>query len=291
MQGKIVQNISNQYEVEAENSIYDSQARGKFKNEDITPVVGDNVIIEITDENNKKAVITDILERKVYIKRPKIANITQIIFVVSLKNPKPDLLLLDKQLAFAEFLGVKSVIIFNKIDLDSKYSQITELYRKIGYKVIETVAKEKVGIEEVKKVLKGETSAFSGNSGVGKSTLINAIFNNNTAEEGEISKRNKRGKNTTTAIKLYKLDDNTYIADTPGFSTFEISEINSENLDKYFIEFRNPINNCEFIGCSHIKEQGCGVKEAVEKGEIDISRYENFCKIYEDLKEKERRKW
>ncbi len=291
MQGRIVQNISNQYEVEAGNSIYDSQARGKFKNEDITPVVGDNVIIKITDENNKKAVITDILERKVYIKRPKIANITQIIFVVSLKNPKPDLLLLDKQLAFAEFLGVKSVIIFNKIDLDSKYSEITELYKKIGYKVIETVAKEKVGIDEVKKVLKGETSAFSGNSGVGKSTLINAIFNNNTAEEGEISKRNKRGKNTTTAIKLYKLDDNTYIADTPGFSTFEISEINSENLDQYFIEFRNPISNCEFIGCSHIKEEGCGVKEAVKKGEINISRYENFCKIYDDLKEKEKRKW
>lgn len=291
MQGRIVQNISNQYEVEAGNSIYDSQARGKFKNEDITPVVGDNVIIEITDENNKKAVITNILERKVYIKRPKIANITQIIFVVSLKNPKPDLLLLDKQLAFAEFLGVKSVIIFNKIDLDSKYSEITELYKKIGYKVIETVAKEKVGIDEVKKVLKGETSAFSGNSGVGKSTLINAIFNNNTAEEGEISKRNKRGKNTTTAIKLYKLDDNTYIADTPGFSTFEISEINSENLDQYFIEFRNPISNCEFIGCSHIKEEGCGVKEAVKKGEINISRYENFCKIYDDLKEKEKRKW
>ncbi len=291
MQGRIVQNISNQYEVEAGNSIYDSQARGKFKKEDITPVVGDNVIIEITDENNKKAVITDILERKVYIKRPKIANITQIIFVVSLKNPKPDLLLLDKQLAFAEFLGVKSVIIFNKIDLDSKYSEITELYKKIGYKVIETVAKEKVGIDEVKKVLKGETSAFSGNSGVGKSTLINAIFNNNTAEEGEISKRNKRGKNTTTAIKLYKLDDNTYIADTPGFSTFEISEINSENLDQYFIEFRNPISNCEFIGCSHIKEEGCGVKEAVKKGEINISRYENFCKIYDDLKEKEKRKW
>ena len=291
MQGRIVQNISNQYEVEAGNSIYDSQARGKFKNEDITPVVGDNVIIEITDENNKKAVITNILERKVYIKRPKIANITQIIFVVSLKNPKPDLLLLDKQLAFAEFLGVKSVIIFNKIDLDSKYSEITELYKKIGYKVIETVAKEKVGIDEVKKVLKGETSAFSGNSGVGKSTLINAIFNNNTAEEGEISKRNKRGKNTTTAIKLYKLDDNAYIADTPGFSTFEISEINSENLDQYFIEFRNPISNCKFIGCSHIKEEGCGVKEAVKKGEINISRYENFCKIYDDLKEKEKRKW
>ena len=122
MQGRIVQNISNQYEVEAGNSIYDSQARGKFKNEDITPVVGDNVIIKITDENNKKAVITDILERKVYIKRPKIANITQIIFVVSLKNPKPDLLLLDKQLAFAEFLGVKSVIIFNKIKSEAKRS-------------------------------------------------------------------------------------------------------------------------------------------------------------------------
>lgn len=291
MQGKIIQNISNQYIIESNKKIYEAQARGKLKNGELIPVVGDNIIFEITDEKNNKAIITEILPRNVYIKRPKIANITQIIFVVSLKNPKPDLLLLDKQLAFAEFLGVKSIIIFNKIDLDNKYSEITDMYKKIGYKVIETVAKEKVGIEDVKKVLQGEISAFSGNSGVGKSTLINALFNNNITEEGEISIRNKRGKNTTTAIKLYKIDNNTYIADTPGFSTFDITEIDYKELDKYFIEFKNAIVDCEFVGCKHRKEEGCGVKTAVEKGNINISRYENFCKIYDELEEKEKRKW
>ena len=292
MQGFIIENISNLYQIKNENKVYEATARGKFKKDDITPVVGDFVQFEIVDEENKKAVITEIEERKVYIKRPKLANITQLIFVLSSKEPKPDLLMLDKQLAFAEFLNIKSVIILNKIDLDKKheFTQIENTYKKIGYKVLQTNAKEKIGIEELKEVMQNEVNAFSGNSGVGKSTLINGIFKDNITQEGEISKKNKRGKNTTTAIKMYELEKNTWIADTPGFSTFEIEEIESKDLDKYFKEFQYEIVNCEFIGCTHIKEQNCGIKKAVEEGRIDIGRYERFCKIYEELKEKEKRK-
>ena len=292
MQGFIIENISNLYQIKNDNKVYEATARGKFKKDDITPVVGDFVQFEIVDEENKKAVITEIEERKVYIKRPKLANITQLIFVLSSKEPKPDLLMLDKQLAFAEFLNIKSVIILNKIDLDKKheFAQIENTYRKIGYKVLQTNAKEKIGIEELKKVMQNEVNAFSGNSGVGKSTLINGIFKEDITQEGEISKKNKRGKNTTTAIKMYELEKNTWIADTPGFSTFEIEEIESKDLDKYFKEFQYEIVNCEFIGCTHIKEQNCGIKNAVEEGRINVGRYERFCKIYEELKEKEKRK-
>ena len=292
MQGFIIENISNLYQIKNDNKVYEATARGKFKKDDITPVVGDFVQFEIVDEENKKAVITEIEERKVYIKRPKLANITQLIFVLSSKEPKPDLLMLDKQLAFAEFLNIKSVIILNKIDLDKKheFAQIENTYRKIGYKVLQTNAKEKIGIEELKKVMQNEVNAFSGNSGVGKSTLINGIFKEDITQEGEISKKNKRGKNTTTAIKMYEIEKNTWIADTPGFSTFEIGEIDSKDLDKYFKEFQNELVNCEFIGCTHIKEQNCGIKKAVEEGRIDVGRYERFCKIYEELKEKEKRK-
>ncbi len=293
MQGIIIENISNLYRIKAENKIYEATARGKFKQNEITPVVGDNVEFEILDEENRKAVIEEIGERKVYIKRPKLANITQIIFVVSSKDPKPDLLMLDKQLAFAEFLEINSVIVLNKTDLDKKeeFKEIKQIYEKIGYKVIITDAKKKQGIEELKAEMKNNINAFSGNSGVGKSTLINGIFDKDITEEGEISKRNKRGKNTTTSIKLYEIDDNTYIADTPGFSTFDISEIESKNLEKYFREFKENIINCEFVGCTHIKEENCGIKTAIQEGKIDISRYNRFCKIYNELKEREERKW
>lgn len=293
MHGIIIENISNLYRIKAEDKIYEATARGKFKQNEIIPVVGDNVEFEILDEENRKAVIEEIGERKVYIKRPKLANITQIIFVVSSKDPKPDLLMLDKQLAFAEFLKINSVIVLNKTDLDKKeeFKQIKQIYEKIGYKVIITDAKKKQGIEELKTEMKNNINAFSGNSGVGKSTLINGIFDKDITEEGEISKRNKRGKNTTTSIKLYEIDDNTYIADTPGFSTFDISEIESKNLEKYFREFKENIINCEFVGCTHIKEENCGIKTAIQEGKIDISRYNRFCKIYNELKEREERKW
>lgn len=294
MIGKIIENISNLYKVEANREIYEATARGKFKNENQTPVVGDNVEIDITDKEKHIAVIEKIIPRKVYIKRPKLANITQIVFVLSSKHPKPDLLMLDKQLAFAEFLGIKSVIVLNKIDLDQKeeFKKIKAIYEKIGYPVIETTAKEKKGIDALIKILKNNINAFSGNSGVGKSTLINGIFDREITKEGEISKRNKRGKNTTTSIKLYEIEQNTYIADTPGFSTFDISEIEYNELEKHFKEFREHIKNCEFVGCTHIKEEKCGIKTAIQEDKISQDRYNRFCKIYEELKQiKERKKW
>ena len=293
LQGLIVGNISNLYKIEYEEKIYEAVAKGKFKLENITPVVGDIVEFEITDEENKKAFITNIKTRKTFIKRPKLANITNLIFVISSIDPKPDLLMLDKQLAFAEFLNINCTIVLNKIDLDKRqeFKEIYNTYTDIGYKVIKTNAKEKQGIEELLNNLKGNINAFAGNSGVGKSTLINSIFNKEITEEGEISKRNKRGKNTTTDTKLYKIDKDTYIADTPGFSTFDISDIESKDLDKYFKEFKQYINNCEFIGCTHIKEENCGIKEAIEEGKISKGRYERYCKIYEELKEKENRRW
>ena len=293
MQGLIVENISNLYKVKTDDKIYETTARGKFKKDEILPVVGDFVNITVTDEEKNIAVIERIEERKVYIKRPKLANITQIIFVVSSKDPKPDLLMLDKQLAFAEYIGVKAIIVLNKTDLDKKqeFENIKKIYSEIGYNIILTNAKQRKGIEELKEMLKNNVNAFSGNSGVGKSTLINGIFNKDVTQEGEISKRNKRGKNTTTSVKLYEIDDNTYIADTPGFSTFDISEIESKDLYEYFKGFEQFVDNCEFVGCTHIKEENCGIKKAVEEGKIDKTRYERFCKIYNELKEKEERKW
>ena len=291
--GLIIKNISNKYTVKIGNEEFETIARGKFKNEEISPVVGDYVKISNIDKEKKIGIIEEIEKRNVFIKRPKLANITQLVLVVSSKNPKPDLLLLDKQLAFAKYLGIKSLIVLNKTDLDKKeeFKKIEEIYKNIGYKVIKTEAKNNIGIEELKKELKGNINAFSGNSGVGKSTLINKIFEKEMTKEGEISQKNKKGKNTTTAIKLYEIDKNTYIADTPGFATFEINEIESKDLYKYFVEFNKYEKECEFIGCTHIKEENCGIKKAVEKGKISKERYERFCKIYENLKEKEKRKW
>ena len=221
----------------------------------------------------------------------KFTNMWTVIFIISTKNPKPDLLMLDKQLAYVEKLKIEPIIIINKIDLQDTYKLIKELYTNIGYKTIVTSAKQGIGIDEVKQVLKNKISVFSGNSGVGKSSIINAIFGGDKTQEGEISHKNKKGKNTTTDTKLYELEQNTYIADTPGFSSFEISEIESTELEKYFREFLSEVANCEFVGCTHIKEQNCGVKRAVEEGRISQERYERFCKIYEELRDREKHRW
>ena len=308
MKATVIQNISNQYKViDEEDKLHICTARGKLKNNNkvlnkreetalklatnngkiniISPVAGDKVEIE-------NEAITKIYERTNYIKRPKIANVTQVVFVVSLKEPEPDILMLDKQLAFAENMGIKSIIVLNKSDLaDGTY--LKNIYEKVGYTVIEMQAKNNIGVEELKKYLKGNITVFSGNSGVGKSTIINNLFERDITEEGLISEKNKRGKNTTTAVTLYELEKNTYIADTPGFSTFDINEIDYRNLDKEFIEFNKYIGECKYIGCSHIyeDEQECGIKRAVSEGKISKNRYDNFCKIYKELEEKYKRRY
>ncbi|MBO5004853.1 MAG: ribosome small subunit-dependent GTPase A [Clostridia bacterium] len=291
--GIIINNISNMYQVEIDNKIINCNARGKLKKEAMIPVVGDIVEIEVIDEEKLLGIINNIENRKNYIKRPKMANLSQIIFVVSIKMPKTDLLLLDKQIAYAEYNGIKPIICINKIDLDEKElaNKIEDTYKSIGYTVIRTVANQGIGVDSLKEILKNNITAFSGNSGVGKSSLINSLFSNNQAKEGLISDKNKRGKNTTTSVKLYKLYNNSYIADTPGFSSFEISEIESKDLYKYFKELKQYDELCEFVGCSHIKEENCGIKRGLENGKITKDRYERYCKIYNELKNKEARKW
>lgn len=283
--GLILSNISNLYKVEINEKIYDCNARGKIKNNETSPVAGDIAKVEIIDEVKCTGVITEIEERKNYIKRPKMANLTQIILVISMKFPKPDLELLDKQLAYLEFNNIKPIICLNKIDLEKeeKINDICNTYTKVGYTVIKTDAKEGKGIKELKQCLNNNITAFSGNSGVGKSTLINNILGENTTQEGIISEKNKRGKNTTTQVRLYKISQNTYIADTPGFSTFDIKEIDKKELAKFFIEFRPYMNSCEYIDCSHIKEKECGVKKALEEGKISQDRYDRYCKLYGTL--------
>lgn len=288
LKGIILSNISNLYKVEADGQIYDCNARGKFKEKEISPVSGDFVEFEITDEEKKAGVITKIEERKNYLKRPKMANLSQIIFVVSMKFPKPDMELLDKQLAYAEYMGITPIICLNKVDLESeeKIENICEIYTKIGYTVLKTNAKDKIGIDDLKNHLSNNITAFSGNSGVGKSTLINALLGDETTIEGDISQKNKRGKNTTTQVMLYKIEKNSYIADTPGFSTFDISEIEKRDLAKYFKEFKECLADCEYVDCTHIKEEECGIKKALKAGKISQERYERYCKIYENMKEK-----
>ena len=289
IKGRIINIISNIFYVEVEEKIYECTSRGIFKTKEEKPVVGDNVLIEV---ENDKGNILEIVDREKYIKRPKMANLTQLILVVSSKNPVPDLLMLDKQLAFAEFLNVKPIIVINKIDLDEEEAcNIEKIYSNIGYIVIKTNAKGNINIEELKKYLEGNISGFSGNSGVGKSTLINSIFEKKETLEGEISKKNSKGKNTTTSVKLYKIENNSYIADTPGFSNFDIYEIPYKELYKYFIEFNEHIQDCEYQDCTHIKEKMCGIKKALEAGKISQIRYNNFKKIYEELKDKEDHKW
>ena len=282
--GIVLSNISDLYKVESNNMVYDCNARGKFKSNDISPVSGDIVDIDIINDEKKTGVITKIHDRKNYFKRPKMANLTQIVLVVSMKLPKVDLELLDKQLVFAEYNHVKPIICLNKIDLEDedKIEYISNIYTQIGYKVIKTNAKEGIGIEELKKELQNNITAFSGNSGVGKSTLINNILETDITLEGEISNKNKRGKNTTTQVKLYKIDENSYVADTPGFSTFDVKEIDKKELAKYFIEFRPYLDECEYGDCSHIKEEKCGIKEAVQQGKISKERYDRYCKLWSE---------
>ena len=308
MKATVIQNVSNQYKVvDEKDNIHICTARGKLKintqvlnkkEENVlkiatnygkintlTPVAGDKVEIE-------NEAITKIYERTNFIKRPKIANVTQVVFVVSLKEPEPDLLMLDKQLAFAENKGLKSIIVLNKCDLASS-KEIKIIYETVGYTVLEMQAKNNIGVSSLQKYLKDKITVFSGNSGVGKSTIINSLFGKNITEEGLVSEKNKRGKNTTTAVTLYELEKNTYIADTPGFSTFDINEIDYKNLDKEFIDFIPFIQDCRYVGCSHIyeNEKECGVKRAVLDGKISKSRYANFAKIYKELEENYKKRY
>lgn len=282
IKGIVIKINSDLYKVDIGTSVIDCKAKGllKFRNSKI--IVGDTVEV-----NN--GVIEKVHPRKNEFVRPPIANIDQLVIVVAAKNPKPDLELLDKQLIMAEKNNVFPIICVNKIDLTEDYEEIIKTYEKIGYQVVTTDAKNGIGIEKLARNLQNKITAFTGNSGVGKSALTNNIFKDNITEEGETSKKLEKGKHTTKFVELYKIANNTYIADTPGFSTYEIKDVDYNELDKYYLEFIPYISECEFRGCSHIKERNCGVKQAAEDKKIDAGRYQRYCNFYKKLKEE--KKW
>ncbi len=280
--GIITKVLSDRYRVKVNNEFLECTARGLFKLKNSKPLVGDYVQI-----NNDQ--IVKILPRKNEFVRPPIANIDQIIIVVSATNPKPDLLLVDKQLIMANKNNVEPIICINKIDCDENYESIINTYEDIGYQVITTNAKSKIGIEKLMLLLQNKVTAFAGNSGVGKSTLTNDVIGETISEEGETSERIERGKQTTKYVELFQVANNTYVADTPGFSTYDIQKIDCKELEHYYIEFEPFIKNCKYRGCSHTKENECGIKTAVEKRKIDKGRYERYCELYEKLRRE--KKW
>ncbi len=281
--GTIVKGIGGFYYVSTENGLYECRARGKFRKQGIKPTVGDKVKITVVNENPKEGSVDFIEERKNILVRPPVANIDCIVVVVAVTSPEPDYFMIDKLIVNAELKGIKVYIAANKTDLLS-CNKIKDIYDKSGYKVFPVCADTGEGIDELKKHLKGKITAFAGNSGVGKSSLLNRF--GLELETGEISKI-ERGKHTTRHVELFNVDEDTFVMDTPGFSILEITECEASELKNYFNEFSKYQDGCRFNGCDHIgtKPRDCGVAKAVLDNEISKSRYESYTQLYEGLKE------
>lgn len=279
MIGKIVKAISGFYYIEYENKIYECRAKGILKKNNISPMVGDNAEFEIINESTGNLVT--VVDRKNSLIRPPIANIDKVIIVIAVTNPEPSLLFIDKQLAFLEKYDIPATICLNKIDI-GEAEKIKSIYECIGYNVILTSVKDKIGIEELKNEIRKKTVAFVGNSGVGKSSLTNKLVNEVIMEEGNLSKI-ERGKQTTRHSELLKVEDNTYIIDTPGFSSFDLENVELSELAGLFREFNEYMPNCRYRDCRHVLEEECGIKAAVENGKIAIDRFENFKVIYDEI--------
>lgn len=289
MQGKIIKGIAGFYYVDSQQGVFQCKAKGIFRNKSIKPLVGDNVEFEITHEEDKEGNITEILERDNELIRPAVANIDQAMIVFALKAPNPNVNLLDKLLVCMEYQNIETIICFNKTDIADKdfAEDLASIYRNAGYKVLFTSATENEGVEEVKKALKGKSTVFAGPSGVGKSSMLNAIKEDAVMETGDISEKIGRGKHTTRHSEIFKTDDDTYVFDTPGFGSVFIPGMTKERLEDCFPEFSLYTNECRFIGCAHINEPDCAVKEALLENKIAESRYESYKAFYEELKEQE----
>lgn len=289
MQGKIIKGIAGFYYVHVVHSgIYECKAKGVFRNKKIKPLVGDNVEIEILDEGNRIGNIINIYDRENELIRPAVSNISQALVVFAIANPMPNLNLLDRFLVMMERNEIDTIICFNKIDLvdEEEILKLRDIYVKAGYHVMFTSTKENMGIEEVLRVIDGKTTAFAGPSGVGKSSLLNALIPEANSQTGEISEKIKRGKHTTRHTEIFNISDDTYLMDTPGFSSLYVNDFEKEELKNYFREFIEYNNGCRFTGCVHVNEPDCLVKEAVENGGINRSRYDNYILMYEEIKNK-----
>lgn len=279
-EGIIVKSIGGLYFTESSDNVYECKARGVFRNKGIAPCVGDRAVFE-------DGVITEILPRKNHLIRPPLSNLDQLIFVVSVAEPSPNMLLLDKFIAVAEYQNIEPVIVITKTDIED-CSRIVSIYEKTGISIYTIDYNSDNPAEKIRVLLKDKISAFTGNSGVGKSTLLNEVCGDFNIPTGEISKKLGRGKHTTRHAELYKLPWGGYIADTPGFSTFETNKYNiirKEDLADCFREFRQYEGDCRFRDCSHTTEKGCRIIEAVEKGEIPQSRHESYCSMYDEAKQ------
>lgn len=279
MVGTVIKSIGGLYTVKSFDSIIECKARGVFRKDNISPVVGDTV--EISND-----VISKILPRKNFIVRPPLANLDTMIFVISTTKPSPNVTMLDKFIAVCEYKNINPVIALTKIDL-ADYNNILTIYNTIGIKTFTIDYSNRQSYMDLKGYLANKISAFTGNSGAGKSTLLNAIDTSLNIPTGDISQKLGRGRHTTRHSELYQLDNGGLIADTPGFSTFETNKydiIKKENLASCFREFSPYVNDCRFNDCSHTKEKGCAVIQAVKDGIIPKSRHSSYCEMFENAK-------
>ena len=291
MQGKIIKGIAGFYYVHVEAcGIYECKAKGIFRYKKIKPLVGDNVLIDVIDEDNKKGNISDILERKNELIRPASANIDQAMVIFAVKSPEPNYNLLDRFILMMDYQDVPTVVVFNKTDLveEKDIEELRKIYEKCGCKVIFISAYDNTGIDILIDTLKDKTTILAGPSGVGKSSLTNIILPDRK-EEGEISKtgdvsRIGRGRHTTRHSEIFNVTGSTYICDTPGFTSLNLPELEKEQVRFYFNEFDEYEGTCRFNGCVHINEPDCAVKMAVEKGVISRRRYTSYVELYEEIK-------
>ncbi|MCH5316342.1 MAG: ribosome small subunit-dependent GTPase A [Eubacterium sp.] len=285
IQGKIIKGIGGFYYVETAETVYECKPRGNFRKQNIVPLVGDDV--EISLGENAENRIENILQRKNTLVRPPLANLDQLFIVSSTVEPAVNTFIIDRMIAIAEYKNIEPVIVFTKIDLDDSYIEYKKIYEASGFKTIVCCNKDGRGAEQVRELLKGKISAFTGNTGVGKSSLLNAIDADLALKTGETSKRLGRGKHTTRHCELYKVGGG-YVADTPGFSSLDLERcetILKDELFDCFREFEPYFGKCKFSTCAHINEKGCAVCEAVKDGRVQKSRHDSYVQLYNEVKD------
>ena len=289
MKGKIIKGIAGFYYVHVpkENFTYECKAKGIFRNQNIKPLVGDDVEIDTDDSLTGRGIITNILPRKNQLIRPAVANVDQALVIFAAAEPEPNLNLLDRFLVMMQRQNVNTVVCFNKNDIvhQKDMSLLIDIYKRSGYEVISISVLQNDGLSTISKILNGKTTVLAGPSGVGKSSLINLLKPEAKMEVGQVSEKIKRGKHTTRHSELIYIENDTYVMDTPGFSSLYINELEKEELKNYFIEFNDYDDNCRFIGCVHLNEPGCAVKEALQQGKISSIRYDNYKSFYNELKD------
>lgn len=287
--GLITRGIGGFYRVVTKRAEYECRARGIFRRREMSPLPGDIVDICVIDETRREGRIDAIHERRNVLERPAVANVDQLIAVVASESPGPDMELLDKMLITAEKKGISVLICVNKSDFGTDaFLRIRNEYRSAGYPVISTSSRENFGVDELQGHLKDSISVFAGQSGVGKSTLLNSIMKAAIMETGDVSIKIGRGRQTTRHAQLIKLPCGGYIADTPGFSIFELSMIKYHELYRYYPELAAYTGTCRFSPCSHTDEPDCNVKKALSEGRIGSGRYAGYVKLYKELKQADR---